>query len=384
MLFSAAVRRAFEVQHGGTSTIPAMEGLRGVAVFWVFLVHYYSLMEPWLSTTSTTFVVATYMHNVGNAGVDLFFVLSGYLIYRMLLTRPTPFRQYIGRRARRIYPAFLLVLSVYIVLAQFFPDKRALPSGWLPLTGYVAANALLLPGLFPITPIISVAWSLSYEVFYYLMVPATIGLLALRRRTSIARIGLALLVSAIGFVYCYTYGTHIRLLMFIAGILVYEFGELGLTPTWRGFGLVCFATGVAGMVLVKAGHFNGWWRFVVLYASFLGLCLDAFRSSGITARVFSGLSLRAFGNMSYSYYLIHGLTLQFVVLVLGKVWAPAGTTTWEFWAMMPVMFAMTLVTSIGLFVFVEKPFSLAHRAPAAAERARRLPSPGQAMSTEPV
>lgn len=38
-----------EISHGNNSTLKAMEGLRGVAVFLVFLVHYSSLITPWLS-----------------------------------------------------------------------------------------------------------------------------------------------------------------------------------------------------------------------------------------------------------------------------------------------------------------------------------------------
>jgi exopolysaccharide production protein ExoZ len=64
-----------------------MEGLRGFAVLLVFLVHYESLLEPWIARDASLLALAHSLLIVGNAGVDLFFLLSGYLIYGSLLTR---------------------------------------------------------------------------------------------------------------------------------------------------------------------------------------------------------------------------------------------------------------------------------------------------------
>ena len=70
----------FELSRGGGDhNVRPMEGLRGFAVFLVFLVHYATLISPWIAQPSALFNVATALHTIGNAGVDLFFVLSGYL-----------------------------------------------------------------------------------------------------------------------------------------------------------------------------------------------------------------------------------------------------------------------------------------------------------------
>jgi hypothetical protein len=62
-----------------------MEGLRGIAVFLVFLVHYVSQVSPW--TPSDVRVIGAAIHTIGATGVDLFFVLSGsyYLIHGLAL-----------------------------------------------------------------------------------------------------------------------------------------------------------------------------------------------------------------------------------------------------------------------------------------------------------
>ena len=72
---------------------------------------------------------------------------------------------------------------------------------------------------------------------------------------------------------------------------------------------------------------------------------------------FSWTPLRWLGNMSYSYYLLHGLTLKAAFLVLA-VALPKTTSHGEiFWALLPIMFAITLIPTAGLFLAIERPFS---------------------------
>ena len=72
----------FELSRGGgADNVRPMEGLRGFAVFLVFLVHYVTLVKPWVTANPILLDFSSKLHSIGNAGVDLFFVLSGYLIY---------------------------------------------------------------------------------------------------------------------------------------------------------------------------------------------------------------------------------------------------------------------------------------------------------------
>src|SRR5262244_2354960 len=82
----------FELTRGDKGhNVGSMEGLRGFAVFLVFLVHYVTLIDPWIASASSLASFARALHSIGNAGVDLFFVLSGYLIYGSLISRYQPF-----------------------------------------------------------------------------------------------------------------------------------------------------------------------------------------------------------------------------------------------------------------------------------------------------
>jgi peptidoglycan/LPS O-acetylase OafA/YrhL len=62
--------------------------------------------------------------------------------------------------------------------------------------------------------------------------------------------------------------------------------------------------------------------------------------------------------MSYSYYLIHGLTLKGFFLILALTYPSAYSTDELFWIMLLPMFIATLITATILFIFIEKPYSL--------------------------
>ncbi len=115
------MRRHFELSRGGMTNIQAMEGLRGFAVLLAFFAHYVAVMLPWISENSWTYSVAGLLRNIGHAGVDLFFVMSGYLIYAALIKRERKFLEFFKGRVLRVYPAFLFMFAVYVVLSLALP-----------------------------------------------------------------------------------------------------------------------------------------------------------------------------------------------------------------------------------------------------------------------
>lgn len=338
-----------------------MEGLRGFAVFLVFLVHYVTLTEPWISATPDFDLFTTSLHTVGHAGVDLFFVLSGYLIYGSLIKRDQPFITFISRRAQRIYPAFLVVLMIYVLLSFAFPAENKIPQQALPALSYLFQNLLLLPGLFPIEPIITVAWSLSYEMFYYLVLPVVIALLGLRTLSSRWRTTFFLGVALLTVIYGAMLNGPIRLVMFISGILLYEAmsdSHIPSPPSYIGF--LALILGLTGMLMPMGGAAGSALKIAVLFVTFFILCLACFRRpTAWLARGFSWTPLRWLGNMSYSYYLLHGLTLKAGFLVLSTLLPQQGYGPDFFWMLLPPMFFASLLTAALLFLVIERPFSLA-------------------------
>lgn len=352
------IKNTFEISHTNQTTIRSMEGIRGLAVFLVFLVHYVSLINPWLLESSATSRAAKYIHSIGNIGVDLFFVLSGYLIYGTLIKKHRPFKSYIFRRIQRIYPTFTVVLVIYIALSFVFPAESKIPAEWKEGTVLIVQNYLLMPGLFNVTPIITVAWSLSYEFFYYLLIPVLITLLSMRLWNSRERVLFFASISLFFFGLFSIHGGPVALLMFVPGILLHEAIESKFIKSLPPVGLPSLLLAIASVAAINELDAHGWLRYVLLYVLFFIFCLECFQLSGFTNRMFCSPPLRWLGNMSYSYYLIHGLALKAVFAFLDKVYPPAQEDSLMFWLLLPPIFCLTLIPSTMLFIFVEKPYSL--------------------------
>lgn len=362
----------FELSRGlSGANLQSMEGLRGFAVLLVFCVHYATLVQPWLSAGGDIGVIFDVAHSIGHAGVDLFFVLSGYLIYGHLITSKPAFGRYLARRLQRIYPVFLVMLVVYLLIYLVRPSDSKLPAGAAAASLYVLENILLLPGIFPIRPIIVVAWSLSYEMFYYLIMPMMIALLALHRRKPEWRLNCFAVMTVVALAGFALTGGPVRLVMFLAGVVLFE-----ALPRWRS---PSAALAVAALLLCLAamrwpmpGPAGQALRVAVLYAGFFAVCLHCFgQPKQWVARAFCWTPLRWLGNMSYSYYLIHGLCLRAFFLMLEKLLPAQPADAVAVGLLLPAL-ALTLLVSALLFLGVERPFSLHTTQPAAVSNAALL------------
>ena len=358
----------------GPRRIVPFEGLRGLAVLLVFFVHYQAAFGPLVQPGTMTAAAGSLLWSVGHSGVDLFFVLSGFLIYGSLIARRVNYARYLKRRAERIYPTFLCVLGIYLALSLAFPEKSKLPGTAAAAAFYVLQNVLLLPGIFPITPIITVAWSLSYEFFFYLVVPIVVGGLALRRKSPGTRIGLVLFFAAV-----YAAGhlaglPHQHMVLFMAGMVVYDATQLAWRPgqvralEWTA--LVLAIAAVPLLVAIEARPSPlapilgqpgiGMLRTALLFALCAALVFTCLMPATRGARLFSWTPLRWLGNMSYSYYLFHGLTINIVAMVFAAAVGGGAAAGGEaiYWLMLPVTFAATIVSSTILFAAMERPLSL--------------------------
>lgn len=354
----------FEFPKSESQRIISMEGLRGLAVFLVFLPHFVSMLKPWIDPNSFSYAVFNQLFNIGHIGVDLFFVLSGYLIYGTLIVKERDFIPYIQRRIQRIYPTFLIVFCAYLVLSFLFPNESKLPLLLTDKIYYIFQNLIFMPGLFDIKPIMTVAWTLSYEFFYYLMIPVLIGIFSLRNWSRQNRILLFLIIALLVYTYYYfdtdfyKHGGLLRLMMFVSGILLFEAIEGNYFYKWKSFGLLALICLLFIIVVLDVYDWGSWYRSLAIFILFFLLCLDAFRTNSITSRVFSIKPIRYLGNMSYSYYLIHSLGLKALFMILNRMYPPQAQDSMIGWIIMPTFFALTLIPAIILFLMIEKPFSL--------------------------
>lgn len=364
----------FELQDPGNSRWLAMEGLRGLAVLLVFVVHYTSLMADHGGAPGAHRWWMTALHEMGNTGVDLFFVLSGFLIYRAVIARPIDHRTYAARRVERIYPVFLAVLALYLVLSLAMPGSSKIPADPLAAAGYIAANALLLPGILPIEPIITVAWSLSYEAFYYVLIPVMAAALGMRGWSPGQRLALFLgIVAAASAAHLVVAVPLYRLVMFVGGIALYEIA-VGMRVTARAslwadvLALAGAAVAIACFTLLghsrwmidetPLGALPAFSKFPLIAAAFGFLVYRCLFASGPAERLFSRSPLRWLGNMSYSYYLMHSLGLHAFFLVLKKTGPAFDVGPGVYVAFLPAAFAASVLASLPVYLWVERPFSL--------------------------
>jgi exopolysaccharide production protein ExoZ len=357
------LRNQFEISHRSVSNIVLpMEGIRGFAVLLVFLVHYSTLSVPWIPTHSPIVLFASGLHSIGNAGVDLFFVLSGYLIYGSLISRQQTFLQFIRRRVERIYPAFIAVFLLYLALSLLFPAESKIPKDRTLL--YLVENFLLLPGIFEIESMISVAWSLSYEMFYYLSMPIVVRALQLRTCRIEWRIFGVLLIAIFTAYCCSVFNGHLRMIMFVAGIFLYEsVSSRKIQPPFSAIGMLALFLGL----FVMATSFSATIKIGILFSCFYVFALCCFlRPNEWLGKIFSWTPLRWLGNMSYSYYLIHGLALKAFFFILEKIFPSNNYANETLFLMFLIpAFFITLIPSIMLYLGVERPLSLPATQPSA-------------------
>ena len=356
--------------------LDALDGLRALAALHVFLVHYVALFAFLLPEGSATVRTLRAAFTNGFQGAYLFFVLSGFLIYRSLLRRPQPLAGYLGRRVRRIYPTFAAVFVLYLALSAIFPERSKIPGAGA--AEYLLANAALLPGVFPIRPMVTVAWTLSYEIIFYLGIGLLVAGLGMRSWSPSSRalffVGMAALYLAVG----NAAGLQLApFLMFLPGILLFDLLDQRRNPREpapavdpRPLIPLVLAAGLAGVALAGfRGPAGGLEATAASFRSHAGIGIAfgilLWMSMGGSAR-FSRFCmwrpLRWLGEVSYSFYLIHGLVLGAIAMALRPLIAPDGRMAWLFWAGLPLAVLAAAGVAQALFIAVERRYSLIREA----------------------
>jgi peptidoglycan/LPS O-acetylase OafA/YrhL len=180
--------------------IPALDGVRGMAILMVLLVHFVGNMLPTNGVERSIVLVTGY----GTYGVDLFFILSGFLITGILYDthdKPDYFRNFYMRRVLRIFPLYYGVLALVFFVAPLIPllrgptlDHLVENQAWAWL--YAVNIHVAKHGEWSLS-YIDHFWSLAVEEQFYFFWPLVVFLLARRPRALIAMtLGLSLCAMA--------------------------------------------------------------------------------------------------------------------------------------------------------------------------------------------
>ena len=290
---------------------PALDGLRGVAIILVILYHNFSFIPIFI---------------YGWLGVDLFFVLSGFLITDILmLTRNTQnyFRNFYARRILRIFPLYYLSLLLFIFILPLF--------SWYPLhMEYYREHQLwfwtylqnwtLVFQFDPNANVLTHFWSLAVEEQYYLVWPFIV--LLVKKPKTLIVICLLALITVIGArLYIWNhrelFSTYQWLFLFtrVDGILIGSMLALicRINPSVLhkySIYLILFFAGINFLVyfLDRYNYFPVW--AIIGYSSFSAffaiLVFESVKGNNkIISMVFNNAVLRFFGKYSYGFYIFH-------------------------------------------------------------------------------
>jgi peptidoglycan/LPS O-acetylase OafA/YrhL len=359
--------KADRMQH-----LKALDGVRAIAVALVMLFHFGYLAVGWV-------------------GVQVFFVLSGYLITSILLqTRNKPFTDYIvafyWNRALRILPLLYVFISISAIAYVFFGVPETFKSDWPWLITFSANFARMRPEDlgFPFVHI----WSLAVEQQFYLVWPLVVFfvppkmfrfvVLAILAVTPLVRLAMFELLTHRGFDGQFA-GKAVYVLpiaqfdAFAAGAAIPLWGLDRLPHSGRWFLSIMAIAAAAGFTLLVSEYFGGYgafvasfgyamyllpsreyvWGYSLLNAVFvLGLicALQAIRPT----RVLQAKSLVWMGKISYGIYVYHLPLLILVGFLFAKmgmdVHGPLRIAYFAIWVL------TVLVLSDQSFRWIETPF----------------------------
>lgn len=301
---------------------PALDGLRAVAIALVVLFH---ARAP--------------VGLGGFVGVDIFFVLSGFLITSLLLSEQdakgtVDLPRFYWRRVLRLTPALLAMLAIYVAVA---------PLAWPRISDHGTQAALAAVylsdysvALFGVPTILSHTWSLSVEAHFYLLWPLAIVATMRRwnRRALVIGLGVVYLAATLWRLACildgqswnqvyYRFDTHLTGLVlgsWLAAVRRDPAVSAGLDRFMPSLlwwlpvlALACMGFGWGNMEVAA-------WGFSVVEWGTLAVLVAIQRPDSKVGTALSQRSLVWLGKMSYGIYLWHYPVFRFLRLVLPWEW----------------------------------------------------------------
>jgi peptidoglycan/LPS O-acetylase OafA/YrhL len=336
--------------------VPALDGIRAVAIIAVLLYHHYQYDVP-----------GSHAWAGGFLGVDVFFVLSGFLITTLLLHEHAnsgriDFARFWSRRARRLLPAMFALIAGTALLGRY-AFSGATAAG---VRGEGFATLLYVENwnrLGGSPSALSHTWSLSVEEQWYLVWPLALAALLVwsrRRNRSLAwPVALLIVASAVECAVLFRgigersyYGTDTRAQSLLVGALlavVLIRRPRGRSPVIEAAGWV--ALGLLALMLWRF-HSDDPWLYrggFLLVAAAAALLVAAVQQSGAgpLGRLFGSRPLVAVGLISYGLYLYHYPIY---------LWLTASRTHLTALPLLIARLVVTGLVAVASFFLIERPF----------------------------
>lgn len=304
--------------------IPGLDGIRGIAILFVIIFH---LWEHGFTSSLPT--PTSFFSQMGWFGVDLFFVLSGYLITTTLLNikdSPKYFKSFLARRFLRILPVYYLFLLTLFTIVSITPIGSLTYFQWLIKNQiwlwlflqnmYVALTGIPFPG-------VNHLWILSVELQFYLVWPLVVYYSSRKRLMHVAlfMILLSLVTRVVVILFSqdwhFTYfSTICRMdsLAFgsLAAIFLMERDRFKLLFKWINIFFALSVISLISIIILQGGlQFKGLLTNTVGF-TFMGIIFATFIMKLVSGTINTGVSrlcesscLIFLGKISYSLYIVH-------------------------------------------------------------------------------
>jgi exopolysaccharide production protein ExoZ len=287
---------------------------------------------------------------VGAAGVDLFFVISGFVLWTAAGERPASPGAFLLARARRVVPLYWFATLAVTALAVWQPAALPVvhPGGW-----HLLLSLLFVPHDDPLSgpwPMLPAGWTLTYEAFFYLAF--ALALAAPRDRRLRILSGLLLIASIIGFAYhgWYTLLANPLLLEFLAGVglaRLWARGRLQRAPRRHGWAAIGAGLGLLGLLQVLGVRDDFWRPFlwnppaVLIVAGALNL-----EAHGALGQGPVGRAMARIGDASYALYLCQAPVIMVFAWLTPALPGPSRAA---------LAFALALAAGLACHRWVERP-----------------------------
>lgn len=277
----------------------------------------------------------SYLEGWGSNGVDIFFVISGFVMYYIQYHKKRSSIEFFKLRLVRILPMYWFVTFIVIAAMYSLPSTNFNNSP--PEFQKIIESLFFLSGaMSKETPIVYVGWTLEWEILFYLIISFSLFF-----KTKFQSIGFVILTL---FLISYFSREYI-VLEFLYGMLVaFTFFNFKLS---KNFGLILFILGFTLLILTLALDFDKQNRFLFWGGPSMLIVLGAVFAPQINNRF-----MRYLGDSSYSIYLIQMLTIPLFYKILSKFRLFTNTDLLTILCLLVSIFGGVL-----MYKLIEKPIS---------------------------
>jgi peptidoglycan/LPS O-acetylase OafA/YrhL len=305
----------------------ALDGLRGIAALLVVFFHI-----GWPNHfTPTNFVRNGYL------AVDLFFILSGLVIYAnygVRINQFADFVRFLGLRFFRVYPLLIAMLGLFVLLESakmVAQQKFGIVAGQPPFTGAdtadtLLANIFLLQGLHVLPRLTwnTPSWSISCEFLAYVLFSALVltGLARHRLFPPVAAVTAATLYVGVAYGWgtldvTYDWGILRCVAGFLLGMVIYRARDDIQSINWQGFAGA--GEVVLLILLIATLSFASGATLVMSVAVFVGLVALLQFDHGPIAWILMSRPAQFLGRVSYSIYMVHLVLLICMSIIVKRL-----------------------------------------------------------------